>query len=570
MNCEISEAKSNYRKIGDFIELVDERNRDLSITLLLGLTVNKIFIPSVANTIGTDMANYKIIRKGQFACSIMQVRRDKKMPVALLKDFDEAIISQAYPVFEIKDETELLPEYLMMWFSRSEFDREACFYAVGGVRGSLEWDDFLNMELPIPSIEKQRAIVKEYNTVVNRIKLNEELNQKLEETAQALYKHWFVDFEFPYSPPKEGCPQDGVVDKTDPQDGMVDMARPQNGVVIKRNTKNYKSLPYNPKLKERAKALRKAGNLAEVLFWKQVHKGKFKGLDFDRQKIIGNYIVDFYCANVNVVVEIDGSSHDNKQDYDAARDTYLEGLGLTVIHITDTDVKKNLDRTMMWLSNHPAFQAPLQRRGSLGYKSSGGKMVWNEELEKDIPEDWEVKTLDNYCECLDNLRKPLSGDERDKIKGDYPYFGAMSIVDYINQFIYNGVYLLVSEDGANVVDEAGRPATQYVWGKFWLNNHAHIIKGVNDFSTEYLKVALYFVNAAHLVTGAAQPKINQKNLMSIQLIEPDKKPLTEFNKKIKPSFDLIINISKEIKLLEDLKDLLLSKMTKVEEKEVVL
>ena len=189
--------KSNYKKIGDFIELVDKRNKDLAIELLLGLSVTKDFIPSVANTIGTNMKNYKIIRKGQFACSVMQVRRDKKMPVALLQDFDEAIISQAYPVFQIKDETQLLPEYLMMWFTRSEFDREACFHAVGGVRGSLEWDDFLNMELPIPSIEKQIEIVKEYNIVVNRIKLNEQLNQKLEETAQALYKHWFVDFEFP-------------------------------------------------------------------------------------------------------------------------------------------------------------------------------------------------------------------------------------------------------------------------------------------------------------------------------------------------------------------------------------
>ncbi|MCI5056806.1 MAG: restriction endonuclease subunit S [Flavobacteriales bacterium] len=188
---------SNYRKISDFIELVDERNKDLSINLLLGLSISKEFIPSVANTVGTNMKNYKIIRKGQFACSVMQVRRDKKMPVALLQDFDEAIISQAYPVFQIKDETQLLPEYLMMWFTRSEFDREACFHAVGGVRGSLEWEDFLNMELPVPSIEKQHEIVKEYKTVINRIKLNKQLNQKLEETAQALYKHWFVDFEFP-------------------------------------------------------------------------------------------------------------------------------------------------------------------------------------------------------------------------------------------------------------------------------------------------------------------------------------------------------------------------------------
>lgn len=189
--------KSTFRKIGDYVELVDERNNNLSIDLLLGLSVTKEFIPSVANIIGTSMSNYKIIRKGQFACSLMQVRRDKKMPLALLQDYEEAIISQAYPVFKVKDESKLIPEYLMMWFTRSEFDREACFHAVGGVRGSIEWEDFMNMELPVPSIEKQREIVAEYNTVVDRIKLNEELNKKLEETAQTLYKHWFVDFEFP-------------------------------------------------------------------------------------------------------------------------------------------------------------------------------------------------------------------------------------------------------------------------------------------------------------------------------------------------------------------------------------
>ena len=189
--------KSNYKPIGKHIRLVDERNKGLQVQQLLGLSISKQFIPSVANIIGTDMENYKIIRKNQFACSTMQVRRDKKMPVALLKDIDEAIISQAYPIFEVKDEKELLPEYLMMWFERAEFDREACFHAVGGVRGSLEWEDFESMLLPIPHIDKQREIVKEYNTIQNRIALNQQLIQKLEETAQAVYREWFVAFEFP-------------------------------------------------------------------------------------------------------------------------------------------------------------------------------------------------------------------------------------------------------------------------------------------------------------------------------------------------------------------------------------
>jgi type I restriction enzyme S subunit len=188
--------RSSYNPIGRYIREVDERNKGLKVQQLLGLSISKKFIPSVANTIGTDMENYKVISYNQFACSTMQVRRDGKMPVAFMKSQQSAIVSQAYPVFEVKDENELLPDYLMLWFSRSEFDREACFHAVGGVRGSLEWQDFLNMHLPVPSIEKQREIVAEYNAIENRIRLNEQLIQKLEETAQAVYREWFVEFEF--------------------------------------------------------------------------------------------------------------------------------------------------------------------------------------------------------------------------------------------------------------------------------------------------------------------------------------------------------------------------------------
>ncbi|MCL2525304.1 MAG: DUF559 domain-containing protein [Betaproteobacteria bacterium] len=123
-----------------------------------------------------------------------------------------------------------------------------------------------------------------------------------------------------------------------------------------RKTENYFSLPFNPKLRERAKALRKAGNLSEVLLWQQLSNRKFKGLDFDRQKIIGNYIVDFYCINCRTVIEIDGSSHDNKQEYDQERDAYLKGLGLSVIHIAAVDVLKRLSDVMVMLEEHPALR----------------------------------------------------------------------------------------------------------------------------------------------------------------------------------------------------------------------
>ena len=128
-----------------------------------------------------------------------------------------------------------------------------------------------------------------------------------------------------------------------------------NGERGRRNTKNYMSLPYNPNLKERAKKLRQARNLSEVLFWNQVKNKKFKGFDFDRQKIVGNYIVDFYCSNCNVVFEIDGKSHDDKVEYDAKRDAYLKSLGLEVIHIPVVQIMKNMSGVLKMLSDHPAL-----------------------------------------------------------------------------------------------------------------------------------------------------------------------------------------------------------------------
>ncbi len=180
-----------YHRLGDYIREVNVRNRELKVTRLVGLTIDKAFIPSVANVIGTDLSNYKVIRREQFACSLMQVSRDGKMPVAMFDD-DEAIMSPAYPMFEVADKSRLLPQYLMMWFSRKEFDREASYYAVGGVRGSLEWEDFCNMKLPVPSIERQREIVSEYETLTRRIRLNNQMIEKLEATAQALYHKTFV------------------------------------------------------------------------------------------------------------------------------------------------------------------------------------------------------------------------------------------------------------------------------------------------------------------------------------------------------------------------------------------
>ncbi|UUV20889.1 restriction endonuclease subunit S [Paenimyroides aestuarii] len=187
----------SYKKLGKYIKLIDNRNRDLSDAPLLGVSVQKRFITSVANTIGSDMSKYKLIEKNNFVYIPDTSRRGDKIGIALLKDFDEAMISQAYTSFKIIDENELSPDYLMMWFSRPEFDRYARYHSIGSVREVFDWKDMCEVELPIPSIEEQRKIVAQYQSIANKIKVNEQICEKLEATAQALYKHWFVDFEFP-------------------------------------------------------------------------------------------------------------------------------------------------------------------------------------------------------------------------------------------------------------------------------------------------------------------------------------------------------------------------------------
>ncbi len=189
--------KSNYKRIGDYIHKVENRNRDLKVTRLLGLSMTKEFRETTSNIVGTDMSVYRVMSKYQFACDFMSPIRVNKLPVVLKLDDEQNLVSPAYPVFEITDRSKLDPEYLMMWFRRPEFDRYAAFKCDAAIRGGYEWDELCETLIPVPSITKQREIVKEYNVIQNRIALNQQLIKKLEETAQAIYKQWFVDFEFP-------------------------------------------------------------------------------------------------------------------------------------------------------------------------------------------------------------------------------------------------------------------------------------------------------------------------------------------------------------------------------------
>lgn len=185
--------KNSLYRLGDYIREVDVRNRDLEVTKLLGVSISKEFMPSIANTIGTDMSSYKVVEPRQFVYIADTSRRGDKIAIALYKDDEKAIVSQAYTIFEVKNKQELLPEYLMMWFRRPEFDRYARFKSHGSAREIFSWEEMCDVELPVPSIEQQQKIVSEYKAVTRRIRLNEQIIAKLEETAQALYRKMFVD-----------------------------------------------------------------------------------------------------------------------------------------------------------------------------------------------------------------------------------------------------------------------------------------------------------------------------------------------------------------------------------------
>jgi len=186
-------SKAEYQRLGDYIREVNDRNRELKVTKPMGINIDKHFMSSVANVIGTDLSTYKLVSRMQFACNLMHVGRDEKIPMAMLTEDKTIIVSPAYFVFEVIESNVLLPQYLMMWFCRKEFDRNAWFYTDADVRGGMSKEALLDMQLPIPSLTRQREIVAEYETLSNRIRLNNQMIQHLEATAQALYRKTFVD-----------------------------------------------------------------------------------------------------------------------------------------------------------------------------------------------------------------------------------------------------------------------------------------------------------------------------------------------------------------------------------------
>lgn len=185
--------KSNYKQLGEYIRQVDERNKSLMIDNLLGVSIEKRFIPSIANIVGTDLSSYKIVRTGQFAYGPVTSRNGEKISIAYL-DGEDCIISSSYTVFEVAKKDELDSEYLMLWFSRPEFDRYARYKSHGSVREIFDWNELCMVELPVPSIDEQRKIVQAYKSITDRIALKKQINDSLEEAAQVVFEECFGEY----------------------------------------------------------------------------------------------------------------------------------------------------------------------------------------------------------------------------------------------------------------------------------------------------------------------------------------------------------------------------------------
>ena len=185
--------KLKYDRLGKHIRLIDNRNNDLITERVLGINIDKYFMPSVANVIGTDLSKYKLIQRGNFACNSMHVGRDERLPVALYTDEQPAIISPAYFVFEIIDTAVLSADYLMMWFRRPEFDRICWLKTDGSVRGGIAWEDLCRMEVPVPPIEEQLEIVSSYQAITERIALKRQINDNLVNTTDTIFFKMFLE-----------------------------------------------------------------------------------------------------------------------------------------------------------------------------------------------------------------------------------------------------------------------------------------------------------------------------------------------------------------------------------------
>ena len=434
-----------------------------------------------------------------------------------------------------------------------------------GIRGrDLEHLNVLWHNLP-----EQRAIAHILGTLDDKIELNRRMSQTLEAMARALFKSWFVDFE-PVRAKMEGRWQRG-----NPLPPLPEGVGRGEG-----------SLPTNSHARHPSDLLAFASELrqnetdAERLLWRLLRNRSLAGAKFRRQHPFPPYVLDFYCHELKLAIELDGGQHNLPEGrlHDKVRTAKLAEHGIRVLRFWNHEVLRDTESVLEAIYQaiverqeelRPSPPAPLPAgEGSMVsglpahlYDLFPDRLVDSELGE--IPEGWRVGRLGEYIENFDSKRVPLSSREREKLRGIYPYYGAAGVVDYVNDYLFDDIYVLVGEDGL-VVTESGHAITQYVWGKFWVNNHAHVLQGRHPVSTEQLYLYFAFESVAPYVTGAVQPKLSQGRMNTMPFLFAGEKVCLEFQRLIEPWFTTYRKCSGESRTLAALRDALLPKLIRGE------
>lgn len=392
--------KSNYKKIGNFVRQTTNRNTDLKVMNLKGINIEKEFMPSVANINGTDLSKYKVVKKGQFAFNPMHVGRDEMLPIGLWKEEEPIIVSPAYIVFEIIDHDVLSPDYLMMWCSRKEFDRNCWFTTDSSVRGGFSWNDLCEMEFPYVEIQEQNKIVDEFSIINKRIMLLQTTSNKLETVADSLYKEWFVDFNFPIN------------------------------------------------------------------------------------------------------------SFDSK------------------------------------LVTSPSSS-------SISYKKLNGKMVWNEELQQDIPIDWEVGTLQDIYSFQYG-----KGNNNPDNGGKYPVYGSNGIIGYYDEF---------NSEDAPVIGHIGANCGSVIYapGKHYVTYNGVICNIKKEFGRFFGYLTLKYKDLQSQTRGSSQPFVSYDMLYEIKTVLPPKNIESKASDHFDRLYKHIILLNSQIIALNKIKDLILLNLSKI-------
>lgn len=516
----------NYKKLRDYIQQVNIRNKDLEVETLLGVSNTKNLIPSIANTIGTDMSKYKILEKRQFAYGTVTSRNGDRLSIGFLTEYEKALVSQIYIVFEVIDETKLLPEYLMMWFSRPEFDRYARFHSHGSTRETFDWEDMCEVELPVPSIEKQREIVAQYQAVANKIKVNEQICEKLEATAQTLYKQWFVDFEFPCLP--SGYRPHGQVNQNLPIDEYITKI----GSVC--TYSRVGGLPVSD------------GKTWFVYLILCENDSVYKGITNDLyRRFYEHYMgegAEWTKLNKPLKV-IHWESFATKEEAAKREKDLKTGYGRTWI---SRQIEKAGGITQLKTSL-PAPQTELR---------TAGKMVYNQELEKEIPEGWEVGKL----ETVSNLKYGKMLDSDKFLDTGYPVFSGYGVRGYYSEYMYEEPQILVLCRGVSGTGEVKlSPKYSYI------TNLSIVVELQEDVITNFF--TYYYLkndDLRSLDSGSAQSMITTGDLYFRNILKPKYPVQVEFDNKIIKLKNCEEIVKNENQKLTQLQSLLLSRLATLE------